>query len=49
MNEKTFGEKIRPWLERSAGKWAKCRPPAFASARLRALGRLREPVHVWDS
>jgi hypothetical protein len=46
MNEKTFGEKIRPWLERSAGEVGEMQATRLRSARLRALDAWREPVHV---
>ena len=46
MNEKDFGERIRPWLERSAGDVGQMQATRLRSARLRALDAWREPVRV---
>jgi hypothetical protein len=44
MNEKDFAQKLRPWLERSAGGIGEMQATRLRSARLRALDRYREPV-----
>jgi hypothetical protein len=46
MNEKDFAQKLRPWLERSAGGIGEMQATRLRSARLRALDRYREPVTV---
>ncbi|HEX4944557.1 MAG TPA: DUF3619 family protein [Usitatibacteraceae bacterium] len=46
MNEKTFGERLRPWLERSAGEVGEMQATRLRSARLRALDAWREPVQI---
>jgi hypothetical protein len=46
MNEKDFGQKLRPWLERSADGVGELQATRLRSARLRALDRWREPVSV---
>ena len=46
MNEKDFGERIRPWLERSAGSVGEIQATRLRSARLRALDAWREPVRL---
>lgn len=46
MNEKDFGQKLRPWLERSADAVGELQATRLRSARLRALDQWREPVRV---
>ena len=46
MNEKEFGAKLRPWLERSARDVGELQATRLRSARLRALDAWREPVRV---
>ncbi len=47
MNEKDFGQKLRPWLERSAGNVGEIQATRLRSARLRALDAWREPVRLF--
>jgi hypothetical protein len=44
MNEKDFGAKLRPWLERSAAETGEMQATRLRAARLRALDAWREPV-----
>jgi hypothetical protein len=44
MNEKNIGNRIRPWLERSAGEVGDMQATRLRAARLRALDAWREPV-----
>ena len=44
MNEKDFGAKLRPWLERSSASVGELQATRLRSARLRALDKWREPV-----
>jgi hypothetical protein len=46
MNEKDFGQKMRPWLERSADGVGELQATRLRSARLRALDQWREPVRL---
>ena len=46
MNENEFGEKLKPWLERSAQAIGEMQATRLKSARLRALDAYREPVRV---
>ncbi len=46
MNEKNFGEKLRPWLQRSASEVGELQATRLKSARLRALDAWREPVRL---
>jgi hypothetical protein len=46
MNEKEFGQRLRPWLERSAKDVGEMQATGLRSARLRALDAYREPVRV---
>ncbi len=46
MNEKDFGEKLRPWLQRSASEVGELQATRLKSARLRALDAWREPVRL---
>ena len=44
MNEKEFGEKLRPWLERSARDVGDLQSARLKAGRLKALDAWREPV-----
>lgn len=46
MNEKDFGQKLRPWLQRSADGVGELQATRLRSARLRALDGWREPVRL---
>ena len=46
MNEKDFGQKLRPWLQRSADGVGELQATRLRAARLRALDEWREPVNV---
>ena len=46
MNEKDFGQKLRPWLQRSADGVGELQATRLRAARLRALDEWREPVHL---
>ena len=47
MNEKEFGKKLQPWLERSAAGVGEMQATRLRSARLRALDAYREPVQLF--
>ena len=47
MNEKDFGEKLKPWLERSAQSLGQVQETRLKAARLRALDAYREPVRLF--
>jgi len=47
MNEKEFGEKLKPWLERSAHSLGQMQETRLRAARLRALDAYREPVRLF--
>jgi hypothetical protein len=47
MNEKEFGEKLKPWLERSAHSLGQVQETRLKAARLRALDAYREPVRLF--
>jgi hypothetical protein len=47
MNEKEFGDKFKPWLERSAARLGEMQATKLKSARLRALDAFREPVRIF--
>ncbi len=47
MNEKEFGAKLKPWLERSAGAVGELQATRLKAARLRALDAYREPVNLF--
>ena len=47
MNEKDFAEKLKPWLERSAGGIGEMQATRLRSARLRAMDAWREPVNLF--
>jgi hypothetical protein len=46
MNEKDFGNKLRPWLDRSASGIGEMQATRLRAARLRALDHYREPVRI---
>jgi len=46
MNEKDFGQKIRPWLDRSAGEIGEMQATRLRAARLRAMDHWQEPVRL---
>jgi hypothetical protein len=47
MNEKEFGAKLKPWLERSAGDVGELQATRLKAARLRAMDSFREPVRLF--
>ena len=47
MNEKEFGKKLQPWLERSAAGVGEMQATRLRAARLRALDAYREPVQLF--
>jgi hypothetical protein len=46
MNEKEFGSRLKPWLDRSAASVGEMQATRLKSARLRAMDRFREPVRL---
>lgn len=46
MNEKEFGEKLKPWLERGAASVGEMQAVRLKAARLRAMDAYREPVRL---
>jgi hypothetical protein len=46
MNEKEFGAKLKPWLDRSAASVGEMQATRLKAARLRALDAYREPVRL---
>jgi uncharacterized protein DUF3619 len=44
MNEKEFGSKLKPWLDRSAAQVGELQATRLKAARLRALDAYREPA-----
>ena len=46
MNEKEFGEKLKPWLERGAASVGEMQAVKLKAARLRAMDAYREPVRL---
>ena len=46
MNEKDFGTRLKPWLDRSAADVGEMQATRLKSARLRAMDRFREPVRL---
>jgi hypothetical protein len=46
MNEKEFGSKIKPWLDRSAAAVGELQAIRLKAARLRAMDAYREPVRL---
>ena len=47
MNEKEFGEKLKPWLERGAASVGELQAVRLKAARLRAMDAFREPVRLF--
>lgn len=47
MNEKEFGSKLKPWLERGAASVGEMQATRLKAARLRALDAFREPVRLF--
>ena len=47
MNEKEFGAKLKPWLDRSADGMGEMQATRLKSARLRAMDAYREPVRLF--
>lgn len=47
MNEKEFGAKLKPWLDRAAGGVGELQATRLKAARLRALDAYQEPVRVF--
>jgi hypothetical protein len=46
MNEKEFGTRLKPWLDRTAAGVGELQATRLRAARLRALDRVREPVRL---
>jgi len=46
MNEKEFGTRLKPWLDRSASSIGEMQATRLKAARLRAMDRFREPVRL---
>ena len=46
MNEKEFGDKLKPWLERAASDVGEMQATRLKAARLRAMDAYREPVRL---
>jgi hypothetical protein len=46
MNEKDFGGKLRPWLDKAAGEVGEMQATRLRAARLRAMDRWQEPVRL---
>ena len=46
MNEKEFGTRLKPWLDRTAAGMGEMQATRLKAARLRALDRFREPVRI---
>ena len=47
MNEKEFGQKLKPWLERGADSIGEMQAVKLKAARLRAMDAYREPVRLF--
>lgn len=47
MNEKEFGEKLKPWLDRAASGVGEMQATRLKSARLRALDAYQEPARIF--
>lgn len=47
MNEKEFGAKLKPWLDRAAGEVGEMQATRLKAARLRALDAYQEPVRIF--
>jgi len=46
MNEKEFGQKLRPWLQRSADQVGELQATRLRASRLKAMENWREPVSL---
>ena len=46
MNEKDFGTRLKPWLDRAASDVGEMQATRLKAARLRAMDRYREPVRI---
>jgi uncharacterized protein DUF3619 len=46
MNEKEFGQKLKPWLERGAASVGEMQAVKLKAGRLRAMDAYREPVRL---
>jgi Protein of unknown function (DUF3619) len=46
MNEKEFGAKLKPWLDRSAAAIGEMQATKLKAGRLRALDAFKEPVRL---
>jgi hypothetical protein len=46
MNEKEFGAKLKPWLDRSAAATGEMQATKLKAGRLRALDAFKEPVRL---
>jgi hypothetical protein len=46
MNDKEFGTRLKPWLDRSAAAVGEMQATRLKAARRRALDRVREPVRL---
>ena len=46
MNEKEFGTRLKPWLDRSAAAIGEMQATRLKAARLRAMDRFQEPVRL---
>ena len=46
MNEKDFGTRLKPWLDRAASDVGEMQATRLRAARLRAMDRVREPVRL---
>jgi hypothetical protein len=46
MNEKEFGAKLKPWLDRSAAQVGELQATRLKAARLKALDAYREPASI---
>lgn len=46
MNEKDFGGKLSPWLDKAAGEIGEMQATRLRAARLRAMDRWQEPVRL---
>ena len=46
MNEKEFGTRLKPWLDRAASEVGELQATRLRAARLRAMDRYREPVRI---
>lgn len=47
MNEREFGQKAKPWLDRAASQVGDLQATRLKAARLRALDAYQEPVRIF--